>query len=539
MKPRVILGFLIVLFLSACNYTFEIGMEHSFDGTAAVFTTKEAGAVATNVAGTSTSTQLATLAPGLQATKTLIPPPGAFAKTAPANGAGSITDPILSWSQSSGAKGYAYCYDTTNNNVCDTSWISTGPSTSAYLGVLSEATTYYWQVRALASGVPTDADRGTWWSFTTQSTTPQPGLQFTNTPPPSPGAFTKIAPASGSGSGSTANPTANPTLSWSASSGAKGYFYCYDTINNNACDTAWISTGTATSATLSGLSMLKTYYWQVRAASSGVYTEADGGTWWSFTTGKKSPGAFTKIAPANGAGSSTNPTLSWSETPGVSYGYSYCYDTTNNNACDTSWVDVGISTSANLSGLSDLTTYFWQVRAGNSVIYTEADGGTWWSFTTNPSSPGAFVKIAPANGAGSITDPILSWSQSSGAKGYAYCYDTLNNNSCDTSWVDVGTSTSANLSGLSDLTTYFWQVRAGNSGVYTEADGGTWWAFTTSMQSPGAFSKIAPANGANSTPASRYFDANLMFFPSIAYFVTTGKAKEPLLCRFRGMRNAP
>jgi hypothetical protein len=37
-----------------------------------------------------------------------------------------------------------------------------------------------------------------------------------------------------------------------------------------------------------------------------------------------------------------------------------------------------------LAGLDPGTSYWWQVRAKNSLGTTDADGGTWWSFTTAP-----------------------------------------------------------------------------------------------------------------------------------------------------------
>jgi hypothetical protein len=35
-----------------------------------------------------------------------------------------------------------------------------------------------------------------------------------------------------------------------------------------------------------------------------------------------------------------------------------------------------------LTGLAENTTYYWQVRARNSFGFTDANGGTPWSFTT-------------------------------------------------------------------------------------------------------------------------------------------------------------
>lgn len=94
-------------------------------------------------------------------------PPGALSKSDPTNGAISQpTNPTLSWGASSGANSYEYCYDTTNDGVCDGSWISTGTNTSIALSGLDNNTTYYWQVQSVNAGGTTYADGGTWWSFT-------------------------------------------------------------------------------------------------------------------------------------------------------------------------------------------------------------------------------------------------------------------------------------------------------------------------------------------------------------------------------------
>jgi hypothetical protein len=94
------------------------------------------------------------------------------------------------------------------------------------------------------------------------------------------------------------------------------------------------------------------------------------------------PGNFNKTNPTNGAsGQSTNPTLTWETSSGAT-SYEYCLDTTNNNICDGSWMNNGNNTSFGLSGLSNGTTYYWQVKALNGSGSTSANGGTWWSFTT-------------------------------------------------------------------------------------------------------------------------------------------------------------
>jgi len=95
--------------------------------------------------------------------------------------------------------------------------------------------------------------------------------------------------------------------------------------------------------------------------------------------------------------------------------------------------------------------------------------------------PGEFYKTAPVNNSFAPTAPTLSWSVSSGAADYEYCYDTTDNDSCDSSWISAGTSGSAGLSGLANNVAYYWQVRA-VSDETTYADSGAWWSFTSRRQ---------------------------------------------------------
>jgi hypothetical protein len=103
------------------------------------------------------------------------------------------------------------------------------------------------------------------------------------------------------------------------------------------------------------------------------------------------PGDFNKSAPANGAtGQPANPTLSWGASSNAT-SYEYCIDTSNNNACDTTWTSTAASTSVGLSSLTPATIYYWQVRANNASGTTNANGGTWWTFTTATSPPGGGI----------------------------------------------------------------------------------------------------------------------------------------------------
>jgi hypothetical protein len=198
------------------------------------------------------------------AAKLVLDEPGAFGKSAPADGSATNSSPILSWEESRNADYYIYCVDTVDNGVCDSSWEYAGTDTSAVLSGLDPDETYYWFVAASNSIGTTYADGGTWWSFTTL--------------PDPPAAFGKTTPADGGYA------PFDPTLTWEAAAGADEYEYCLDTTDNSTCDGSWTSTGTLTEDGVTGLPNNTTYYWQVRASNAGGETHADGGAWWSFRT---------------------------------------------------------------------------------------------------------------------------------------------------------------------------------------------------------------------------------------------------------------
>ena len=107
------------------------------------------------------------------------------------------------------------------------------------------------------------------------------GTWTASIPTPAPGDFSKSSPADGA-----TDQSINPTLSWGSSSFADTYEYCIDEIDNDDCDTSWISTGTNTSVSLFSLKSNTLYYWHVRASNTTDTTYANGSAtaFWSFTT---------------------------------------------------------------------------------------------------------------------------------------------------------------------------------------------------------------------------------------------------------------
>lgn len=114
---------------------------------------------------------------------------------------------------------------------------------------------------------------------------------------------------------------------------------------------------------------------------------------------------------------------------------------------------------------------YYDISNGNLKFYI-GDHPLRPAITIDQGQPFLFAKLAPANNAiNQLTTVSLSWTESTYAASYEYCYAT--SIAACTNW----TSTSGGsvlITGLSDNTTYYWQVRAVNPSGSIEASAGYW-----------------------------------------------------------------
>ncbi|MGD9101494.1 MAG: Ig-like domain-containing protein, partial [Anaerolineae bacterium] len=362
----------------------------------------------------------------------------------PADGTLTYTNALtLTWSTSPSPDVAGYRLDWSAGQV------DVGDTTVFTTGLLTDGV-YTWTVAAY-DGVGHTSDYTDTWSFTVDTTPPQP-----------PGLF---SPADGA---ITADTT--PTLVWtpSASPDVAGYWLNFDGTEMDVGNIVVSTTGVLADGI---------YTWTVAAYDELGHTSAYSDVW-SFTVDTLSPQPPALVSPADNAViSDTTPTLTWQASPSPDV-VGYLLDLNGHVS------NVGNVTAYATDSLTD-GTYTWTLAAYDGAGYTSAFTDT-WTFSVDTTPPSPPVLVSPAHGlVVSDTTPTLVWQASASPDVASYLLD-LNGNIND-----VGDVTSYTAPLLADGA-YAWRVAAyddvGNTGVYSDV-----WTFGVDATPPQVVAVSPPA----------------------------------------------
>ena len=410
---------------------------------------------------------------------------------------GTVNEPTsmtLNWGAVTNAMSYNVMVSTAANFATTVSSQTNLAGTSASLSGLANNTQYFWEVNSVnISG--TSAWSGA-WSFTTIMATP--AIPVLTTP-----------------TNGTVNASVFPTLTWGTVTNAAFYGLLVSTMPNFAA-TVWDQNGlTAASASLSYLTNSTQYYWVVNATNADGGTSAYSGPW-SFTTIIAVPAVPALSSPGNATSNEPISALSltWGAVTGAA-SYSLMVSTSASFATTISSQTGLTGLTAVLSGLANLTTYYWEVNATN--VGGNSAWSSIWSFTTIMEMP---TLASPANGsANEPTSLALNWGTVPGATSYSAMVSTAANFGT-TVYSQIGWSgTTALLNGLVNSTTYYW-IAAGNMGVFGTV--GPWssaWSFTTIIAAPAIPVLAAPTSGTMNTSVT----------PTLTWGTVTGAASYGLM----------
>ena len=312
--------------------------------------------------------------------------------------------------------------------------------TSRSLSNLSPITDYYWKVRAKSlAGWGSFSDA---WKFTTIVPIP-------------------TAPALFSPANNSSDIPISLNLVWNKPQYANTYRIQLATDSLFGALVINDSTLADSIRTVTGLSNSTNYWWRVNAKNvggTGSYSAAS-----KFTTIIAAPSAPALLSPANNStGVPVLSTLIWNKTPtAISYRVQLSSDSLFNSLIIN---DSTITDSTRIvSGLSNLTNYWWRVNAknvGGASAYSTA-----FKFTTIMAAPSAPSLVTPPNNSvGNLTTLMLAWSRSANAATYRIQLST--DSLFNTIVVNDSTLTDSTraVSGLNPLTYYWWRVSAKNAG---------------------------------------------------------------------------
>lgn len=369
----------------------------------------------------------------------------------------------LQWNAVNGADNYQCLVATDwqfNNVIFNNEQIITP---SVQVGPLENNKQYYWQVRAA-----NQAGWGQWsnyWTFTTR---------------------TLAAPTLVSPPNFSSNQPLIVTLSWNSSVGAE-YYQCLVAIDYEFNNIVFSDTGVMTTSVQVGpLANSMNYYWKVRSANSGGYSNWT--FWWNFSTITAAPNAPLLSSPANGSSNiSIYTVFEWVYSVGID---SYKLLAAKDNGFTDVVLDTTLTYSSCYYILENSSTYYWKVQAQNA-------GGisNWsevWSFTTEAGLPSIPYLMFPLNSATNVpVNTELRWTKCMNAERY-HLQISKNTSFTDIVFESDQLTDTLYSASLDNNVKYYWHVRALNQSF--SSGWSSMWNFTTIMGQPSVPNLIQPSN---------------------------------------------
>jgi len=400
----------------------------------------------------------------------------------------------VSWKKDYDAANYRIQVSTDQNFtniILDNQYIT---DTTKLINNLNYNTTYYWHVNSSNSNQT--GNYSSTWQFTTIV--------------PAPLSPTLVSPVN-----NAVNQPLNLNLVWNKVQYAGSYRVqvATDAAFNNIIVND--STLTDSVKTVSGLNNITDYWWRVNAKNiSGTSSFSSA---WKFTTIVPLPIAPNLLLPLNNSTSNQlSLNLVWNK-PQYASGYRAIVSTdslfSNLILNDSTLTD----STKFVSGLNPLTNYWWKVQVKNIAGWGNYSAA--YKFRTL-GTPAQIILIQPANN--SINQPVnLTFKWSKGidqtlAKIISRRKDNLikdNIELVNKYWFELVTDTSSlanmqrdttltdttkNINGLSNLTNYWWRVKAKNEIGWGNFS--AWYKFTTIVPVPVSPVLVSPLNNAVGLP---------------------------------------
>jgi hypothetical protein len=324
------------------------------------------------------------------------------------------------------------------------------------------------------------------------------------------------------------------------------YWFEYSTDSTFSTVILTDSSRTDTSKTISGLQNYTTYFWRVKAKNQTGWGNFSPN--WNFTTIAPMPTAPVLISPPDSSiDISLTTVIDWNDVPYASY---YRLLISGDSLFGTRALDTSGITMSNViipSGkLATHKKYYWKVNATNA-----AGTGPWSSvriFTTVPNAPNVPILLLPSNGAANQpTTVTFKWNRAAETlvaglnKNYKQIRSPRNLNqsskikksdkidsqdAISKYWLEYSTDsifaakiidstitdTLKVLSGLDNLTKYYWRVKAKNQGGWGNFS--SIWSFTTIIPVPAVPVLLSPASGSLDISLTPVLDWNDVVFAS-------------------------